>query len=324
MAPPLQKHPRRTRTLRYVLLLAAIVGTWVAHAKAASAADTVTVNPSDNSGMLYDGESVTVTGTYTPTVPGALYECPSSQVTVGKHLNPNLCDPNNVVNIGTPFGAFTASMVYDNPFTPTGSSQVDCGVVACEIVVDQTSPGMVDSASPLPMSQTQGSSNACNGFAGAPSGSIVKSTTPAGGTQAAPTQVTAGQQIQVHLTWNASDFKPNGQTSSAEDCVQQNGTTVASLSFQQKPGPSNGMLNTSYTIPANAANGDVYCDRGRVSGTSAATGMGITEKSAILCFQVGPGAVLADAPLPILLPLSSVAVLLAVGFLMIRRRSTAA
>ena len=142
---------------------------------------------------------------------------------------------------------------------------------------------------------------ACNGITGAGDevGELVKSTSPVGGTSAAPVHVAPGTVITATLTWNAEHWRTINQI---EDCVYTGGTAAdpfgslnADLSTQEKPGTNDGSLVHSYTVP-NLADGTLVCDRGRMSGfftrdAADETGTSITVKSVqTVCFTVDSAA----------------------------------
>jgi hypothetical protein len=108
----------------------------------------------------------------------------------------------------------------------------------------------------------------------------------------------------VTLTWNPADFASStgGVPDKVTDCVKVNGIVGTSLSGEFKPGPAAGSAQFSYTVPDQP--GAQICDRGAVGSATVNT-----EKSAVLCYTIAAGAVLPEARVTFLLPVSGVIVL---------------
>lgn len=144
---------------------------------------------------------------------------------------------------------------------------------------------------------------ACNGLSGDPEGSLAKSATWTylGGQPVAittDTDVPAGAQVTVTITWETDDFASLDQLF---DCVfvdadedtsgPEDDELVSALSDKQKPPLNTGSYSHTYTVPDDAA-GKQVCDRARLSGTPNDPPNVSTQKSNTLCFDaVAPGAV---------------------------------
>lgn len=165
-------------------------------------------------------------------------------------------------------------------------------------------------------------------FEGAPSGSVMKTTT------AGPNNsvVSPGEVITVTLTWDKRDFGWFGPGES-EDCVWI-GNSVSRLSQEDGRAPLTGTDTFTYKVPADTG-GQQICDRGVVWGYGA-TGGGWNsygrgdghedhnghgpQKSVVLCYSV-LGAATPEAPSVIFLPLAALLVG-GTGYVVARRRRT--
>jgi hypothetical protein len=274
-------------------------------ARAATVVASVTASPSSN---VVDGTSLSVTGTAPSSVHSVLLiECDSTQMgMVGSAYDPSHCDTNPADEVTLPVSnnAFSGSFVFHDPLTTGGAGLVSCDT-GCTLLADNPTPGDV-------AAETTVTGNSCNGvFSGAPSGSLVK-TTSAGPNNST---VSPGQTITVTLTWYPSDFGGNAPNKS-DDCVEIGTTISATLSQEHKPGPTGGTDTFTYTVPSGGTNGQPICDRARVAGTLNGTSVG--DKSAILCYTV-MGAVTPEVPKALLLPVAGLAVG-GGGLLLARRR----
>jgi hypothetical protein len=290
----------------------------------------VSYSASDPTTGPFDGETLAVTGAYTnsagSTGPIDILECVTAYVpSDGSRLNRAWCDSNNIVSGIRPdlsAGDYSSYFVFDVSFVPTATgSQVDCSASgACELVADASPPG--DVAAAMPMKGVR----ACNGaFHGDPVGSLSKSTQPPGGTSSQdpntlPT-VSPGQTITASLSWNTANFV--GQTSEASDCIQVGGVDFDTLASESKPGPTPTPGTTkyisTYTVPASASAGSIICDRGRVSGMPTGANP-TTQKSNVVCFQVGPPTATPESRAPIAAGLVGMG--LVCGYVIKRRRRT--
>ena len=144
-------------------------------------------------------------------------------------------------------------------------------------------------------------------FSGDRSGSLVKVTSAGpNGSLVAP-----GQTINVTITWNPKDFG-GFAPSKTVDCVKIGSRISSTLSQEHTPGPSGGTDHFSYVVPLDGTGGDQICDRAVISGPWLNR-----EKSATLCYSV-MGVATPEVPMPLMLPLSAMAV--GGGGLLIARR----
>jgi hypothetical protein len=299
------------------------------HAIASVTANTLTVSSADASGPT-DGEALHITGRWTnatgPTSATAVFECPVSAVPrVGGHVDPARCDPHNVdAHVPTQGDghAFSDYLVWDATFAPssTPATTVDCRVAhACTVIADATFRGFF-----ADMQRGETSQPACTRAFSEQHrrGALVKTTDVAG------TVVTPGQTITSTFTFPSGDFdhdRDDDHVASATDCVRLGDTVVAvgpTGSWHHHPGPALGprgssTFETTYTVPADTPAGTRVCDRGVVSGIPRRDRAAV-EYSQTLCFTVGVGAVLPEAPWPLALPGSALVV--AAGWSVWRRR----
>jgi hypothetical protein len=282
-------------------------------------ANTLTVSTADPSGPT-DGEVVHVSGRWTnaagPASETTLYECPESAVPrVGGHVDPARCDPHNVdVHVSTlgDSHGFSDYLVWDAGFYPSAApnTRVDCDVAhACTVIADATFDGFFADMQRVERSQPE-----CTRVFGAQHqrGRLVKTTDVVG------TVVTAGQTITSTFTFPGGDFdrdRDHDHAASATDCVRLGDTIVAvgpAGSWHHDPGPALSLqgpstFESSYTVPADTPAGTRVCDRGVVSGVPHGERAAV-EYSQTLCFTVGAGAVLPEAPWPLALPGSALVV----------------
>jgi hypothetical protein len=296
---------RRLALCAVAVLSALGAGVGLAQASVAGAATVVaSVSASPNTGVL-GGQAVMVTGTAPSNVQSViLLECDATQASmVGSPYDPNHCDTNPADEVTVPVtnNAFSGSFVFHDPLTTGGAGTVSCDS-GCMLIADNPSPGDVSS-------ETMVTGNSCNGvFNGAPSGSLVKTTSagPNGST------VSPGQTITVTLTWNTGDFGGSAP-SKTDDCVEIGSQISATLSQEHKPGPSGGTDTYTYQVPSGGTGGQQICDRGAVSGPNVST-----EKSATLCYAV-MGAATPEVSKVLLLPATG-ALVAGAGILLVRRR----
>jgi uncharacterized repeat protein (TIGR01451 family) len=118
----------------------------------------------------------------------------------------------------------------------------------------------------------------CNGvFNGSPVGTLaMTASVPDGGS------VSAGQSIQITITWDTNDWSSLNQF---HDCVMINGAIDDSLTYEEKPPANDGIIQHSFTVPNSVADGDQVCAQSALSGTP--KGGNSTQKSNELCWTVG-------------------------------------
>jgi LPXTG-motif cell wall-anchored protein len=132
----------------------------------------------------------------------------------------------------------------------------------------------------------------CNGVInGAAGGSLVKNTTPVGGTAVSP-----GDPIAVSATWNPADWTaPLGGTALNKigDClfIVRPGTGLVfgpvSVGFLASPPNTGSWDGGTYAVPTFTYQpGDLVCDRIGLSGNPSELNLA-TQKSATVCFPVG-------------------------------------
>jgi len=292
-------------------------------------ANTRSVTPADPAGPT-DGETVRVSGRWTnatgATTTTSVYECPVSAIPhVGHHVDPARCDPHNVdTGVPTKGGdhGFSDYLVWDATFSPpaTPTSTVDCTVPhACAVVADATFAGFF-----ADMQRGETTHSICRRVFGEQHGHarLLKTTNVIGAV------VAAGQTITSTFTFPTGDFDRNrdaGRAASVTDCVQL-GKTILTVgptgSWHDKPGPWLGAgrtttFHSTYVVPADTPTGTQVCDRGVVSGLPDGDHDAV-EYSRTLCFTVGVDAVLPEAPWPLALPASALAV--GGGWFLWRRR----
>ena len=300
---------------------AAVLGVALPAARAFAwfTANTLTVVTADPSGPA-DGETVRVSGRWTnatgATTTTSVYECPVSAVPdVGHHVDPTRCDPRNV-DAGVPTKgadhAFSDYLVWDATFSPPAAptSTVDCRVAhACAVVADGSFTGFF-----ADMAREETDRSSCGGVFTIHRGrQLIKSTDVTGDV------VAPGQTITSTFTLPNGEYDPSrddGRASEVTDCVRLGDTVLAvgaAGSWHEKPGPPVGTgaepltFQSTYTVPADTPAGTRVCDRGVVSGIPAGPHEP-NEYSRTLCFTVGDGPVLPEAPWPLALPVSALAV----------------
>jgi uncharacterized repeat protein (TIGR01451 family) len=118
----------------------------------------------------------------------------------------------------------------------------------------------------------------CNGvFNGSPVGTLaMTASVPDGGS------VSAGQSIQITITWDTNDWSSLNQF---HDCVTINGAIDDSLTYEEKPPANDGIIQHSFSVPNSVSDGDQVCARSALSGTP--QGGNSTQKSNKLCWTVG-------------------------------------
>jgi LPXTG-motif cell wall-anchored protein len=303
-------------------LYAAAVGLLIAGtttfglASPAGAATTVTASPSSG---LTGGDLMTLSGGGFPhgkTV--TVYECVGTyQPAPGSKLDATQCDmtPMDTVQAQVaPDGTVSTWMFFQSPlFTSSTPSGWDCAN-GCSVVADPQ-PN-VDA-----MTIVHGD-NACRGNAGSV-GVSTKQLTLEGHTYSSdPGGLTAkpGDVVSVTIGWDPSIF--TGTPDQAWDCVYFGqppnlGGTDLGQPFDtfEKPA-SMEPFTTSFTVQSSWS-GQTVCDRGRVSG-QATGGLDGGQKSNQFCFDVLPGAQLAEFPWPPLV--GGAALLTGAAFFLIRRR----
>jgi hypothetical protein len=260
----------------------------------AAAATTVTVTPNTD---VMAGQSVTVQGSTTIVGNVLVLECSAGAVSaLGNPYDPNQCDTSSGVT--TPVdtsGNYSASITFQDPL-PTPSGSVDCSMAGnCIIVVDNPNPGDVIMASPIV-------GGACNGiFNSADSGRSFISTNagPNGST------VVPGQTVNLTLTWITGDWT---SLNWAVNCVSVDGVHSKPLSAKHNPVPNTGSDTFSYMIPLTATAGSQFCDRAGVNGTPTGTSKAATQKTNLLCYTVGPGALAPEFSTVIALPVMAGAI----------------
>jgi uncharacterized repeat protein (TIGR01451 family) len=120
--------------------------------------------------------------------------------------------------------------------------------------------------------------SACTGaFNGSPVGTLaMTASVPDGGS------VSAGQSIQITITWDTNDWSSLDQF---HDCLTSNGSLDGSLTYEEKPPPNDGLIQHSVTVPGSLADGEEFCARSSLSGQP--RGGNATQKSNTLCWTVG-------------------------------------
>ncbi|MGZ8565820.1 MAG: DUF11 domain-containing protein [Actinomycetota bacterium] len=131
----------------------------------------------------------------------------------------------------------------------------------------------------LMMAPTASASAACNGaFSGSPSGTLaLSSTVPNGGS------ISAGQPITITATWDTNDWN---SLDAYYNCFQLNGSSVASLEFEEKPPTNDGIIVQTFNVPDAVSDGDELCVRNRLSGEPR-SGNTSTQKGNRICWTVG-------------------------------------
>lgn len=150
--------------------------------------------------------------------------------------------------------------------------------------------------------------DSCHGYFMGTSDGSPTVTTDAGPDKSA---VNPGQRVIVTVSWSPADIG-RSEPAKVTNCVEIGGTVSSSLSEEVKSGISGTSQDFSFDVPAQA--GTELCDRGAVNGAGGSTG-----KTPILCYEIGPSAVLPETGFPVLLPVGG-ALAIGLAALVITRR----